>query len=59
MGDAVYWVGPSGAEQDAGPGTDFGALREGFVSVTPLHVDLTRHQTLGPAEDWLSAIDLR
>ena len=58
-GDAVYWVGPSGAEQDSGPGTDFDALRAGFVSVTPLHVDLTRHQALSRAARWLSEIDLR
>ena len=57
-GEPVYWVGPSGAEQDAGPGTDFDALRAGFVSVTPLHVDLTRHQTLGPAGRWLAEIGL-
>lgn len=42
-GRTVYWVGPAGPEQDAGPGTDFHALREHFASVTPLHVDLTQH----------------
>ena len=57
-GETVYWVGPSGAEQDAGPGTDFDAVRAGCVSVTPLHVDLTRHQTLKPAGRWLSEIEL-
>ena len=57
-GESIYWVGPSGAEQDAGPGTDFDAVRAGFVSVTPLHVDLTRHQTLRPAERWLSEVAL-
>ena len=57
-GEPVYWVGPSGPEQDAGPGTDFDALRAGCVSVTPLQVDLTRHQTLGRAECWLSEIEL-
>ena len=57
-GDEIYWVGSSGGEQDAGPGTDFGAVRAGFVSVTPLHVDLTRHQTLSPAERWLAGIEL-
>src|SRR5690606_22152197 len=40
-GRPVYWVGPAGAGQDAGPGTDFHAVSEGFVSVTPLTVDLT------------------
>jgi len=52
-GRPIYWVGPAGAEQDAGPGTDFYTVREGFVSVTPLQVDLTRHSALGPLEAWL------
>ena len=45
-GRPVYWVGPAGREQDAGPGTDFDAVAEGFVSVTPLQIDLTRHAAL-------------
>ena len=53
-GKVIYWVGPAGAEQDAGPGTDFHAVREGFVSVTPLQVDLTRHQALEAVSDWLN-----
>ncbi len=53
-GRTIYWVGPAGAEQDAGPGTDFHAVREGYVSVTPLQVDLTRHSALGVVESWLS-----
>lgn len=52
-GRPIYWVGPAGAEQDAGPGTDFHAVREGFVSVTPLQVDLTRHQALAELDGWL------
>lgn len=52
-GRTVYWVGPAGPEQDAGPGTDFHALRNGFVSVTPLQVDLTRHALLAPLAQWL------
>ena len=53
-GKTIYWVGPAGAEQDAGPGTDFHAVREGFVSVTPLQVDLTRHSALEAIEAWLA-----
>ncbi len=45
-GRPIYWVGPAGSEQDAGHGTDFHAVRNGYVSVTPIHVDLTRHEYL-------------
>ncbi len=54
-GRTIYWVGPAGSEQDAGPGTDFHAVRSGYVSVTPLHVDLTRHSVLEGLGQWLSA----
>ena len=52
-GRPVYWVGPAGAGQDAGPGTDFHAVAEGFVSVTPLTVDLTNHAALDSVRTWL------
>ncbi len=52
-GRVIYWVGPAGAEQDAGPGTDFHAVREGYVSVTPLKIDLTRHELLPEIQGWL------
>ncbi len=52
-GRPIYWVGPAGPEQDAGPGTDFHALRHGCVSITPLQVDLTRHQAIDPLRHWL------
>lgn len=52
-GRPIYWVGPAGPEQDAGPGTDFHAVRSGFVSVTPIHVDLTRYGALEDLAHWL------
>lgn len=52
-GRLIYWVGPAGAEQDAGSGTDFFSVRQGFVSVTPIQVDLTRHSELDRMSDWL------
>jgi len=55
-GRPMYWIGPAGAEQDAGPGTDFYAVRRGFISVTPIHVDLTRYQALEQVSGWLKAI---
>ena len=56
-GRPVYWVGPAGAQNDAGPGTDFDAITEGFVSVTPLQIDLTRHAALPAVQSWLEGID--
>ncbi len=56
-GRTVYWVGPVGAEQDAGEGTDFHAIREGFVSITPLQVDLTRYQLIDSLAKWAENIN--
>ena len=55
-GMPIYWIGAPGAEQDAGEGTDFHAVTHGYVSVTPLYVDLTRHQHLGTVDDWLKSL---
>jgi 5'-nucleotidase len=52
-GHDVYWIGAPGGGQDAGPGTDFHAVANGYVSVTPLQVDLTRHALLDELGDWL------
>jgi 5'-nucleotidase len=51
-GRPVYWVGPAGPSQDAGEGTDFDAVANGFVSVTPLTVDLTNHAALDKLRTW-------
>jgi 5'-nucleotidase len=48
----VYWVGPVGEGQDAGPGTDFHAILQNHVSITPLQVDLTRHSLLERLSSW-------
>lgn len=53
-GQVIYWVGPPGSEQDAGPGTDFDAIRNGYVSVTPLQLDLTRYDRLENLGEWLA-----
>ena len=56
-GRDVYWVGPVGAEQDAGEGTDFHAIRSKYVSITPIQIDLTRHQSLTSLSDWVEALN--
>ncbi len=53
-GSPVYWVGPPGEAQDAGPGTDFYSVEHRQVSVTPLQIDLTRHNSIKPLQTWLS-----
>jgi len=55
-GRRMHWIGPSGEGQDAGPGTDFHAIANGYVSVTPLQIDLTRHHALPLISDWLKPI---
>lgn len=52
--ETVYWVGAAGAAADAGEGTDFHAVAQGHVSVTPLQIDLTHTGLLTPVRDWLA-----
>ncbi len=56
-GRPIYWIGPAGEGQDAGEGTDFHAIEHGYASVTPLKVDLTRHEAVDDLSDWLEAAD--
>ena len=54
-GEAMYWVGPPGEAQDAGEGTDFYAVSQHYVSITPLQIDLTRYDSLSEIDSWLTA----
>ena len=56
-GEPMYWVGPPGKAQDAGEGTDFHAVSEHFVSITPLQIDLTRYDSLAELGSWLAVHD--
>jgi 5'-nucleotidase len=51
----MYWVGAAGAAQDAGQGTDFNAVANARVSITPLQLDLTRYNQLDVVKGWLKA----
>jgi 5'-nucleotidase len=53
-GRDIYWVGPSGAAKDAGEGTDFYAAQQGWVSVTPLQIDLTHVAQLAALKESLA-----
>jgi 5'-nucleotidase len=52
-GEPIYWVGAAGSAQDAGEGTDFFAVANGRVSLTPLQMDLTRFQQIERVRQWL------
>ena len=53
-GEDAYWIGPAGGAADAGPGTDFHAVENQRVSVTPLRLDLTSTTQLPRAREWLA-----
>ena len=55
-GETVYWVGAAGKAQDAGEGTDFHALAQQRVSLTPLQMDLTQYGQLDVVRNWLGQI---
>src|SRR5690606_18705401 len=51
-GDPVYWIGPVGRVSDAGADTDFGAIAQNAVSLTPLRFDLTHYEQLDHVRNW-------
>ena len=57
-GRKIYWVGQPGPEQDAGPGTDFYAVNMGYVSVTPLQLDLTHYKVLDELSGWVQSLQI-
>jgi len=57
-GRAIYWVGAAGSEADAGPGTDFHAVSNGQVSITPVQVDLTHYVGLDKVAQWVTGLKL-
>ncbi len=57
-GRSMYWIGPPGKSEDDGPGTDFHAVRDGYVSITPIHVDLTRYQALDKVGGWVGSLTM-
>jgi 5'-nucleotidase len=56
-GRVHYWLGGGPPEWEVLEGTDMGAVHEGFVAVTPLHMDLTNHRALAVMADWGNALD--
>jgi 5'-nucleotidase len=55
-GRPIWWIGAAGAAQDAGPGTDFHAIADRYIALTPIHVDLTRYQALEAVSSWAEGL---
>ncbi len=52
-GKVIYWIGPAGPESDASEGTDFHAIKNNMVSITPIKVDMTAHNQIDGLQDWV------
>lgn len=48
----IHWIGPAGIAADSAEDTDFYAVEQGYVSITPLKIDLTHYQTLQSLQNW-------
>jgi 5'-nucleotidase len=55
-GNQIFWIGPAGVEQDGGPGTDFHAIKSGYVSITPIKVDLTDFEMMDKIVNWSNGL---
>jgi len=55
-GNEIFWVGPPGTEEDAGPGTDFHAIGENKVAVTPMQLDLTHYEVFDRLSNWICGL---
>jgi 5'-nucleotidase len=56
-GTPIYWVGSEGPEEDAGPGTDFHAIKSKKVSITPLKIDMTNYTVFEKLAGWVEGLE--
>lgn len=52
-GKPIYWIGPAGGAADAGEGTDFHAVEQGYASITPLKIDLSDYEMMDTLNQWI------
>ncbi len=55
-GKEGYWISVAGDAEDGGPGTDFHAVMQGYVSITPLQLDRTFNEAFRGLENWLESL---
>lgn len=56
-GKEGYWISVAGDAEDGGEGTDFHAVMQGYVSVTPLRVDKTHFEVFDHLGQWLEGLE--
>jgi 5'-nucleotidase len=54
-GRPIYWIGGGTITWQGDADSDFRAVQDGYISVTPLHLDLTHHAMLDAANTWWRA----
>jgi len=55
--NSLYWIGENGKEAENGPGTDFHAIKNNYVSITPLNIDLTSYDEVKKVGEWIKKIN--
>ncbi len=55
-GKEGYWISVAGDAEDGGPGTDFHAVLQGYVSITPLQLDRTLPEAFAGLDGWLEGL---
>ena len=53
FGSEIFWYGPIGHHASDEPNTDFTAIHEGYISITPLSLDMTAQRHTDTLTDWL------
>ena len=56
-GRSHFWIGGGEARWDDLDGTDMGAVHDGYVALTPLHLDLTNHRALVQLGEWQGGLN--
>ncbi|WP_321323259.1 5'/3'-nucleotidase SurE [Thiomicrorhabdus sp.] len=54
----IFWIGPAGSAADAGEGTDFYAVEQGYASITPLKIDLTHYEMMERMHAWEKGLSI-
>ena len=57
-GKTYYWIAGEAVDTQAAPNTDIAAIQDNYITVTPLHFDLTAHKQFDTLQNWgLSTYD--